>query len=322
MSGRRGRGRRVEQPAEPQDPHTQALRDLTTALLQAGVGGNRGGSTALQQFKAHHPPIYSAEPDPLIAERWINRIERILDAMEIANDATRINLVPFQLEGEAHNWWDLVKRSLDLTTLLWDEFKDLFLGKYFPQPYRQAMILEFLDLKQRDMTVMQYEQRFTELARHATYYVTTEIARVRKFKNGLRFGLRHKLVPLNLQRYSELVDRAVLIEKDLEEMRASRDEEGKRKKKSSQASGGSSGKSQKSSSSSGRNQTWSSSLGPRGSKGKFKGGHSRSSQQQTSSFVQNSANDGNVVCFNCGYPGHKQWNCLMRDSDPAPVPAF
>ena len=60
------------------------------------------------------------------------------------------------------------------------------------------MIREFLDLKQGDMTAMQYEQRFTELARHATDYVTTEIARVRKFKNDLRFGLRHKLIPLNL----------------------------------------------------------------------------------------------------------------------------
>ena len=67
-----------------------------------------------------------------MAEKWINRVERILDAMEIASDSTRINLAAFQLEGEAHNWWDLVKRSLDLTTLLWDEFKDLFLGKYFP----------------------------------------------------------------------------------------------------------------------------------------------------------------------------------------------
>ena len=44
--------------------------------------------------------------DPMMADRWFRQIEKVLEAMKITSDATRIRLAAFQLEGESQAWWD------------------------------------------------------------------------------------------------------------------------------------------------------------------------------------------------------------------------
>ena len=55
-----------------------------------------------------------------------------MEAMEITFDATKIKLATFQLEGESQVWWDWVKASRDLEAMTWEEFHELFMGKFFP----------------------------------------------------------------------------------------------------------------------------------------------------------------------------------------------
>ena len=84
---------------------------------------------------------------------------------EIASYTTRIRLAAFQLEGEAQVWWNWAKTSKDLEAMTWAEFHDLFMGKYFSDTARHAKAQEFLELKMRNMTLLEYVTRFTELAR-------------------------------------------------------------------------------------------------------------------------------------------------------------
>ena len=72
-------------------------------------------------------------------------MERILEALEITFDATRIRLATFRLEGESHIWWDWVKVSRDLETMTWGEFRELFMGKFFPVSSRHTKAREFLE---------------------------------------------------------------------------------------------------------------------------------------------------------------------------------
>ena len=39
------------------------------------------------------------------------QVEKVLEAMEIASDMTRIRLAAFELEGEAQVWWNWAKTS-------------------------------------------------------------------------------------------------------------------------------------------------------------------------------------------------------------------
>ena len=101
----------------------------------------------------------------MVADHWFHQIERILWAMEITSDTTRITLASFQLEGESHIWWEWVTTSRDLETMTWDDFCRLFMGKYFPDSARHAKAREFLELRQGTMIVLEYVAIFTELAR-------------------------------------------------------------------------------------------------------------------------------------------------------------
>ena len=67
--------------------------------------------------------------------------------MEITSDATRIRLAAFQLESESQVWWDWVKASRNLEAMTWEEFRELFMGKYFLAHAGHAKAREFLELK-------------------------------------------------------------------------------------------------------------------------------------------------------------------------------
>ena len=106
--------------------------------------------------------------------------------MEITSDTTRIRLAAFQLGGEAQVWWKWASTSRDLEAMTWAEFQEPFMVKYFPDTARHAKAQDFLELKQGAMTVMDYVARFTELSRFADDYVATDMAKVRRFENGMK----------------------------------------------------------------------------------------------------------------------------------------
>ena len=80
----------------------------------------------LQKFRAHHPPTFiggggggGGGGDPMVVDHWFMQVEKVLEAMEITSDTTRIRLVAFQLEGEAQVWWNWAKTSRDLEAMTW-----------------------------------------------------------------------------------------------------------------------------------------------------------------------------------------------------------
>ena len=85
-----------------------------TTIAQASATAGQGGLSNLQRLKAYHPLTFKGGGDPMIANLWFQQVEKILEAMEIISDATKIKLALFQLEGESQIWWDWVKASRGL----------------------------------------------------------------------------------------------------------------------------------------------------------------------------------------------------------------
>ena len=220
------------------------------AITQVGIAGSQGGPSNLQRFRAHHSPTFTGGVDPMVADHWFIQIEKVLEAMEITSDATRIRLVAFQLEGEAQVWWRWARTSRDLEAMTWAEFQELFIGKYFSDTARHAKAQEFLELKQGVMTVMDYVARFPEVARFADDYVATNMAKVRRFENGLKLSIRARIVGLRLQDMDSMVGTALTIEREIEDARSTRDAGASGKRKEIQSSSNS-GKKQRASSSRG-----------------------------------------------------------------------
>ena len=82
----------------------------------------------------------------MVADHWFWKIEKVLEAMGITFEATRIILATFKLEVESQIWWEWAKVSRDLETMTWGEFQELFMSKFFPVSTRHAKAQEFLEL--------------------------------------------------------------------------------------------------------------------------------------------------------------------------------
>ena len=224
----RGRGRRGRPRGNGQAPPTfdqppvfdhqafaEAVGVATAAIAQASISGSQGGPSNLQKFRAHHPLTFTGGGNPMAVDHWFMHIEKVLEAMEITSDATRIRLAAFQLEDEAQVWWKWARTSRDLEAMTWAEFQELFIGKYFPETARHAKAQEFRELKQGATTVMDYVARFTELARFSDDYVATDMAKVRRFENGLKLSIRARILGLRLQDMDSMVGTALTIERYL-----------------------------------------------------------------------------------------------------------
>ena len=79
----------------------EAVGITAAAIAQVGIAGSQGGPSNLQRFRAHHPLTITWGGDPMVEDHWFMQIEKVLEAMEITSDATRIRLAALQLEGEA-----------------------------------------------------------------------------------------------------------------------------------------------------------------------------------------------------------------------------
>ena len=223
-------------PVFDQQAFAEAVSVAAAAIAKASIAGSQGGPSNLQRFRAHHPPTFTGEGDPMVADHWFMQIENVLEAMEIISDTTRIRLAAFQLEGEARVWWRWVRTSRDLEVMTWVEFQKLFMGKYFPETARHAKAQEFQELKQGAMTVMDYVAKFTELARFSDDYVATDMAKVRRFENGLKLSIRARTVGLRLQDMDSMVGTALTIEGKIEDARSTQDASVSCKMKDSQFS--------------------------------------------------------------------------------------
>ena len=198
--GRRGRPQGIGQasPAFNQQAFTEVVGVAAAAFAQASVVGAQGGPSYLQRFRSHHPPTFMGGGDPMVADHWFMQVVKILEAMKITSNMIWIRLAAFQLEGEAQVWWNWAKTSRDLEALTWAEFHELFMGKYFSATTRHVEAQKFLELKQRAMNVMEYVAKFTELARFVDNYVAIDLAKVRRFENGLRLSIWGKIIGVYL----------------------------------------------------------------------------------------------------------------------------
>ena len=87
-----------------QKAFVEAMGATATAIAHTSAAGGQGGPSNLQRFIEHHHPTFTGGGDPVVVDHWFRQVERVLEAMEITSDATRIRLATFQLKGESHIW--------------------------------------------------------------------------------------------------------------------------------------------------------------------------------------------------------------------------
>ncbi|KAL8148093.1 hypothetical protein AgCh_005438 [Apium graveolens] len=102
--------------------------------------------------------------DPVEANTWLKKIEMAFDLVR-AGAEQKTKFASYFLKGEANYWWESMRALEGGEFIIWERFTELFLEKYFPRYMKNQMEIKFLNLTQGDLTVSEYESKFTELAR-------------------------------------------------------------------------------------------------------------------------------------------------------------
>ncbi|XP_017639915.1 uncharacterized protein LOC108481268 [Gossypium arboreum] len=111
----------------------------------------------------------------------------------------------------AENWLETTKKTLKQLECTPQESLKKYLGETYMEDRKQ----EFLMLKQRDLSVVDYEREFLRLSRYATKFVPIEADRCKRFLKGLRDEFQLQLMPLRITEFVDLVERAKMIEQVL-----------------------------------------------------------------------------------------------------------
>ena len=63
----------------------------------------------------------------------------------------------------AHTYFNQLKvdRVIDVGPIEWEEFTTIFLDRLFPLEMKEAKVLEFINLRQGNMSVKEYSLKFT-----------------------------------------------------------------------------------------------------------------------------------------------------------------
>ncbi|XP_070042603.1 uncharacterized protein [Nicotiana tomentosiformis] len=131
-------------------------------------------------------------------------------------ETSGVSFTTFQLTEASYRWWEAyeLRNLTSAAPLTWHEFSVPFLEKFVQQTRREELRRLFEKLRHDGISVTQYEMRFSELACHAIWLVPTKRERIRRFIDGLNYGL---CFIMNWEivtgaRFEEVVDIAIRLE--------------------------------------------------------------------------------------------------------------
>ncbi|XP_049345463.1 uncharacterized protein LOC125809983 [Solanum verrucosum] len=161
--------------------------------------------------------------DPTDAEQWLDRMERVFEQLE-CSDVAKFKYAISLLQKDAYDWWvSVLNAKVKPPILTWDDFLKEFRMKYVPPAYCDAKKKEVLNLRQRGMSIVEYEQKFLRLSRYASGIIKEEKDKCRKVEDGLNDSIRKNVAILQHEKFSKLVSVAFTWER-LDKEETSRNE--------------------------------------------------------------------------------------------------
>ncbi|XP_073151958.1 uncharacterized protein [Henckelia pumila] len=197
---------------------SRAQGEQIQQLIQAQAGGRNNNQPLLtnpifKQFKDLGPQEFRGGADPLVAEEWVQSVETIFDYMQLT-DADRVRCVIFMFRDDVRVWWQGARSAVDMTTLTWNGYKDVFYGKYFTISTRTRLAREFLELRQGSMSIAEYVKKF-ERGRYFMPMISgNAVEELKHFTEGLNATIHCDVRLSGAQTYRAAVDEAMLSEKD------------------------------------------------------------------------------------------------------------
>ncbi|VFQ67735.1 unnamed protein product [Cuscuta campestris] len=123
--------------------------------------------------------------EPQIAWDWIEQIARVLEDLNVPI-GNYPRLASQLLRKEAYEWCKRTDESAGTPKpWTWAHFEWTFQQEYIAKRFSKERRKEFFELQQGDMTLPEYRQKFTSLAKFAATLVSTPTDRIEEFRKKL-----------------------------------------------------------------------------------------------------------------------------------------
>ena len=104
-------------------------------------------------------------------------------------------------------------KTAPLESVTWEFFLAEFKKQYVGRIYLSNMRREFHNLKQRQMSVTEYQRKFTRLSKYALEMLVTEEEKCRKFEDGLNDHIRAHVTGFFHDDFSKIMTCALNVER-------------------------------------------------------------------------------------------------------------
>ena len=179
---------------------------------------------------------YDYSGDPEASWLWLDRVNKVYGVMGCTDDQ-RVLFSNFLMEDRAKDLWDAVDRRYP-EGISWNQLQQEFTDRFFPHSHKDSKIEEFFRLEQKNMSVSEYEKKFSELVRLVPYIQVDEVLKCKKFLAGLQQRIRVSLSVVPQNRFRDLVKAALRVEESSMAMYQSRKESKRSAPGTSQQSSG------------------------------------------------------------------------------------
>jgi hypothetical protein len=140
--------------------------DWTNNLLQRGQYEMYDTAGDITKKIKMDVPDFEGKINPTVFADWLASIEEYFEWYDMADDR-RVRFAKMKLVGLAKIWWMGIEgdiRRLGQPPISnWQEMKARLREKYMPPNYHAKLCEELIELKQKNLSVSEYMQKFDEL---------------------------------------------------------------------------------------------------------------------------------------------------------------
>ena len=166
-----------------------------------------------KEFKAIGGKPFLGSETFVEARDWLKEVEELLDIFEV-EEGKKVKLAAWLMKGEASFWWEVTNGERPVDS--WADFKQRFGAKFLSRAEENLFMEKFLNLKQGNLTVKEYVNKFNQLARFGIELVNTPEKKALRFVRGLNEplqGIAMTHIPMGAT-FEKLVYMALMHEDD------------------------------------------------------------------------------------------------------------
>ncbi|XP_073273257.1 uncharacterized protein [Primulina huaijiensis] len=169
------------------------------------------------QFRRLGPKEFSGTTDPFVAEGWIRSLKVHFCYLNMG-DADRVRCATYMFRDDASLWWEGAEYGVNLATLTWEQFMNIFCEKYFTVDVRGHLKREFMTFRQGDMTVAEFIRRFDRGCHFVPLIARDAAEKLKHFMDGLRPIIRRDVKMIRPTDYASATACAFQAEQALKDI--------------------------------------------------------------------------------------------------------